>query len=612
MAKGKISLGQLPMDQIDAYLSIVCGYTRKSEKATDTEQVGGIDAEKIALAAQDDEGNLIEDRNTVQNALKLGGIDANEYITKGNSQTVMKDTYAVSDIVSDELKSNRDEMYQMQAQLVKAGFVKDTEPYNGFYDAFKSGNEKYINEIITSINSGSGNTVAVADAQELSPNEYIAVDNNVAKIDSITGQNVVLNNAIGTAGDIYKTAGIYHQGEFVFGTEDKNNSQGETTRAVVKDGSNRRVVYTLSESVTGFGTVLREWVSVQGSLDKVQVSLGCLGRPGSIQMKIYRIDNEDDLVNGLYLLGESDYLSSSTMSASLNNVEFSFKDRVIIEPGFDHLILLEAQGISTNNTYIIGGYTEPDANSAFYTDDVYIQSNDGTLAPNYGIKADMFLCLYLKEIKTSAITYNKNGLYSCYKEMMYDDFTRLRVQMKVNREGIYTVASNSVVTAANSALLLEGEDNGVFAKDDKIVIGQNIYTINTKNAGDTSITLTENAYTPHGADVYRMGYKVVVKARHKTIDLNNVTNPITYSEPKIVEVPLKAIIPGKEPDKEDFSSDRLIFEVDLRDQLGDLEAFNCFEVQIYWNSNLGANNISDSTCGKILDLTISTDKSYAH
>ena len=35
MAKGKISLGQLPMDQIDAYLSIVCGYTRKSEKATD-------------------------------------------------------------------------------------------------------------------------------------------------------------------------------------------------------------------------------------------------------------------------------------------------------------------------------------------------------------------------------------------------------------------------------------------------------------------------------------------------------------------------------------------------------------------------------------------------
>ena len=124
--------------------------------------------------------------------------------------------------------------------------------------------------------------------------------------------------------------------------------------------------------------------------------------------------------------------------------------------------------------------------------------------------------------------------------------------------------------------------------------------------------MTENAYTPHGAYVYRMGYKVVVKARRKTIDLNNVTNPITYSEPKIVEVPLKAIIPGKEPDKEDFSSDRLIFEADLRDQLGDLEAFNCFEVQIYWNSNLGANNISDNTCGKILDLTISTDKSYAH
>ena len=612
MAKGKISLGQLPMDQVDAYLSIVSGYTKKSEKATDTEKVGGIDANKIALAAQDGDGNLIEDRNTVQNALKLGGINADDFITKGNSQTIMKDTYAISDIVSDEMKVNREEMYQMQAQLVKSGFIKDTEVYNGFYDAFKSGNEKYIGDVITSINSGSGNTISVADVQDLSPNEYISVKNNVAKIDSISGQNVVLNNAVDTAGDIRKTAGIYHQGEFVFGVEDKNSAQGETTRAIVKDGSNRRVIYTLSESMTGFGTVLREWVSVQGSLDRVQVSIGCLGKPGSIQMKIYRIDDESDLANGLFLLGESDFLSSNVMSASLNNIDFQFKDRVVIEPGFDHLISLEAQGISANNTYIIGGYSEPDSNSAFYTDDIYIQSNDGAFNPNYNIKADMFLCLYLKEVKESAITYNKNGLYSCYKEMMYDDFTRLRVQMKVNREGIYNVAGNNVVTAANSALLLEGGDNGVFAKDDKIIIGQNVYTINTKNAGDTSITLTENAYTPHGADVYRMGYKVVVKARRKTIDLTNTTNPIMYSEPKVVEVPLVAIIPGKEPDKEDYSSDRLIFEIDLRNQLDGLKAFNCFEVQIYWSSNLGANNISDDTCGKILDLTISTDKSYAH
>ena len=109
-----------------------------------------------------------------------------------------------------------------------------------------------------------------------------------------------------------------------------------------------------------------------------------------------------------------------------------------------------------------------------------------------------------------------------------------------------------------------------------------------------------------------MGYKVIVKARRKTIDVDNIDNPITYSEIKLKEMELKAIVPGKEPDKEAFSSDRLIFEADLRDQLGDLEAFNCFEVQIYWNSNLGANSISDETCGKILDLTISTDKSYAH
>ena len=585
MAKGKISLGQLPMEQIDAYLNIVSGYTRKNEKATDTERVGGMDAEKIAFAAQDDNGNLVEDRNTVQNALQLGGVDAKNYITIANSQTVMKDTYAVSDIVSDEMKVNREEMYQMQAQLVKAGFIKDTEVYNGFYDAFKSGKEKYIKDIITTIGSGTANIIQTPGIEDLIPGEYIAANNQVAMIDSIEGQNLKLTSSIGTTGDVYKTCGIYHQGEFVFGTADENNTQGESIRAIVKDGSARRVIYTLSEHVTGFGTVVRDWVSVQGTLD---------------------------LVNGLHFLGESEFLSSSVMSAGLNNIDFKFNDKVVIEPGFDHLILLETQGISDQNTYIIGGYTEPDLNGTFYTNDVYIQSNEGALSPYFGINADMFLCLYLKEVKENAVTYNKTGLYSCYKEMMYDDFTRIRLQMKVNREGIYTVASNGPVTAANSALLLEGEDKGVFAADDKIIIGQNMYTVNTKNAGDQSITLKENAYTPHGADAYRMGYKVIVKARRKTIDVDNIDNPITYSEIKLKEMELKAIVPGKEPDKEAFSSDRLIFEADLRDQLGDLEAFNCFEVQIYWNSNLGANNISDETCGKILDLTISTDKSYAH
>ena len=104
------------------------------------------------------------------------------------------------------------------------------------------------------------------------------------------------------------------------------------------------------------------------------------------------------------------------------------------------------------------------------------------------------------------------------------------------------------------------------------------------------------------------GYAVVI------IKDNKIISTITKQFEKGTnnEMELKAIVPGKEPDKEAFSSDRLIFEADLRDQLGDLEAFNCFEVQIYWNSNLGANNISDETCGKILDLTISTDKSYAH
>ena len=68
-SKSLISLANIPVEDIFTYLTIVKGVSVRAENAADTDKVCGIDSDKIAMAAVNNEGDLIEDRNTVQNAL---------------------------------------------------------------------------------------------------------------------------------------------------------------------------------------------------------------------------------------------------------------------------------------------------------------------------------------------------------------------------------------------------------------------------------------------------------------------------------------------------------------------------------------------------------------
>ena len=109
-SKSLISLANIPVEDIFTYLTIVKGVSVRAENAADTDKVCGIDSDKIAMAAVNNEGDLIEDRNTVQNALNLGGKAADQYLLKDDSTTLLGDTYAVSTTLSNEIKEIRDEV----------------------------------------------------------------------------------------------------------------------------------------------------------------------------------------------------------------------------------------------------------------------------------------------------------------------------------------------------------------------------------------------------------------------------------------------------------------------------------------------------------------------
>ena len=74
---------------------------------------------------------------------------------------------------------------------------------------------------------------------------------------------------------------------------------------------------------------------------------------------------------------------------------------------------------------------------------------------------------------------------------------------------------------------------------------------------------------------------------------------------------------GKEPGKEEYSSDRLIFEAEVGTnedaEVNVLDQYNTLEIQIYWDNNsvpVSTLNSNPDLAGKILDLSVSTDKSY--
>ena len=619
MAKSKstISLAMIPVEDIAIYLEIVKGFSIKGEKAVDTDRVAGIDAELIARAID------AEHRDTVNNSLNLGGIPANKYLTLENSEALLNDTYKVSTTLSSELKEMRDELYQLKAELAKQGYIKQNHVYDGFYDAFRNEEIRYINDEITTVvgeHRASDNIIIVGNADDIAPGEYISLtdankDMHAYKVVDVVGNQLQLDRTLGVTipskSFVKKYAGSYHNGEFVFGRDSGSYTSTEMIKAIIKDGKSRVVIKTLGEESKGFATKLSYYASTYETfIREITMSLAYTGNPGSIRASIWELINEDNKERPTCeKLGESNNIYTSSCSNSLTEVKFKFDTPIEILPGHTYLVALYCGGTDDNNTWKIGGYVDEydvAAGSLWYTDDTYDFNNEVfKLIPG---STDAFLALGISKQIKADIIYNNSGLYSCHEEIS-GGFTRARVELKVSREGMFYVASGSTLsTIAGSTLQMSGGElvNPFFNKD-QVVVGNMISSIDGDCTNKT-IKFLDDVYTPAGEDIYRVGYKVVAKCKKKVSDV-----PLTYSEPVVVELPLVAVMRGKETGKENISTDRLIFESEIKQgQERALEIYDDIEIQVFWYSGLQADNLNTNNqfAGKILDISVATDKSY--
>lgn len=636
-----ISPAMLPLESIAEYMDKVEGFSKKKDAAEDTKAVGKISSEFIAVAATNKEGELVKDRETVQNALQLGGIDAQDYVTTEGANALLSDTYQVSVNSGNETKSLRDELYQLKAELAKAGLIQNSPCYNGYIDAFKEGKESYIKEAITltstTVSQVQIGYLPVEDVSNLTAGEYIVVETEtpqVVKIQDITGSdrvNLVTNikGPIPVGTKISKSYGTYNEGMFVFGKRKEIAVSSQEKYIILNDDAQPMLLTKKYTPNSGYAAQINIPSTARGAIRRIGVQAKVTGFPGGL--RCYVVDpmsNVEDVFSMTTIqqmkeqgkiIAESSLLYASRATQSFNELYFEFPDVVTLEKQ-NYLFLFVQTDADTNNYWELKGL-RGETNVDLQTNSKLYSFTEGN--PLIAEDGDLYLIVVTSDIIKNQIEYSKQGLYSAKLELSdLSPATRIRVELKVNREGRFAVVDNpnTLLPGVGANLNTYNEDNksyatSIFNVGQKIAIGNQIAEVGNSRTDNTAFNLAETTYAPAGVPVYRIGYKVQAKACKTSIDKTNNRNPIKKEEISLVELPLVAIISGKEAGREDISSDRLIFEAEIKaNETGYvLEQFNEIETQIFWE-NQGATTVdlnnSPELAGKILDVTISTDNTY--
>lgn len=641
MSKNYISPAMLPLESIAEYMDKVEGFSKKKEAAEDTKAVANISSEFIAVAATNEEGELVKDRETVKNALQLGGVDAKDYVTTEGANALLSDTYQVSVNSGNEVKNLRDELYQLKSELTKAGLIKQSHCYNGYYDAFKEGNETYIKEAVTltstTVSQVQVGYLPVEDVSNLTAGEYIVIETEVpqvAKIEDITGTDRInltanINGPIPVGTRISKSYGAYNEGMFVFGKRKEVSVASQEKYIILNDDAQPMSLVKKYTPNSGYAAQINIPSTARGAIKRVGVQAKVTGNPGGLRcLVIDPLSNVEDVFTMTTLeemkqkgkiIAQSNLLYASNATQSFNELYFEFNEVVALEK--QNYIFLFVQVDADNYNYWELKGLRGETNIDLQTNSKLYSFTEGN--PLIAEDGDLYLVVVTSDLVKNKMEYSKQGLYSAKVQLSdASPATRLRVELKVNREGRFAVVDtpNTLLPGVGANLNTYNEDNksyatSIFNVGQTIAIGNQIAKVGNSRTDNTAFNLEETTYAPAGAPVYRIGYKVQAKACNSYIDKKDARNPIKKEDICLVELPLVAIIQGKESGKEAISSDRLIFEADIKaNETGYiLEQFNEIETQIFWE-NQGATTVdlnnSPELAGKILDVTISTDNTY--
>ena len=494
----KVTINQIDMDAVTEAViakgNLVYRTDHSDTKAEDVDKVGSIPADHIAVS-------IDGDRETVNNALKLGGKPAADYmtVTKGNSLTTR--TENIKKKFGDDILALRDELYQLRGQLAKNGYVKDIGYYDGYYDCFHNFNQVHLNKEL----ANTKNTVqtdrkslifpANTDMDQFSQYDFIAIVNSVTglqcvrqvatvdkanfklTLDRNIANSVILQNA--EYYQVFKSYGAVFNGDFLFARPletvmgDEEYASGET------DDTNREFVKMMKPGF-GYATTLKFSEGKAGFLKTVELCIKAYGNPGPINCYLIDARDVDLFKNGQQ--AEAAYKSSQAnnddkfkffaktqpkaVSATVERqyVKFNFQqdgkypiipDNYYQDPT-RYCLIVEFMEVNTENYYEIElinhNKNDLQLNNIFYN---YERKSDVAVAhalteTDETKKRDLYFLFRTQQKLTNQPSPVNEGLYSAHVyNRRLQHASKARVELRIKREGLYeanTLSSPSLFT----------------------------------------------------------------------------------------------------------------------------------------------------------------------
>lgn len=307
----KITLNQIDVDAIADYVveskNLVYRNNEvdsSSNVAMDVDQVAGIDSDLIAVAV--DKNN----RTTVDNALKLGGLPADQYMTMVTGAGIASNQIKMKKIYGQEIRNLKDEFCQLRNDLVKTGMIENRGQYAGYMDPFIKNHYINIQEelgVCDMLGTTKNTEIHINDSPlyfSLNVNDLICIENTedkvfdikeiVAKDDDkrIITLDSDLRTVVRTASEmtLRKSKGIIHNGLYKFASDpDTVLSEEEYHTGLSDDTYN--VIKRLNKSNEGFGYSFRVPFEKQGFATSFEICAKASGTPGALMC--YLIDSRD-------------------------------------------------------------------------------------------------------------------------------------------------------------------------------------------------------------------------------------------------------------------------------------------------------------------------------
>lgn len=668
MAYGiKPSIGMLPIDDIDTVMaaegfmkeikpSHIQNATQIKDDTGSITTSGITDPTLIALCAGERFENGELDRETIKNALYLGGKPASEYLESKDKGVIENIIDQLKNTNSNEIQMLRDELYQLKSELVKTGHAADTLVMNGFIDGFRNSNLKY-NKASTQI-SAINDTFLEQINPIFSENDWLVLRKNISdnqsnslatvlkeqgsqiQIDAGTG-NIHIENSV-----LYKSLGEYNRGTFSF-SETAEGTPGVKEYYTMLNDDSSISRQKINSNFTGLATVIKIPARNSGFLTKFIVNGKKVGNPGSLTCHL--IKGSSDYISGS--LSNSNGLSKAKSDGTLiassaptnvisdgeilfdfTNLNYSLGDHAsTIYPqveGTEYCFVIESDNVSEYDYWELELGHKKNSQADLQTNNVTYKfyNKDLLTTSNKSFEeipeADL---LYIAVTKTKKdedeIPYDI-GLYTCASPIKLAQpitSTRARLTLEINKEGNF-IAKSAGTFRANTDTIQFGNLDGthpsqtIIGGGDKVIVGGTI--ANVVNSTPDTLVIDKSMYVNPNDSIYRCGYKIKLKTYLVEKDSVTFADIINEKSVKYHDMKLVAVIPNGRS-KSSSISDRLVFEIDMentKDVDGNIIEFNQAELQIKWNSALNSAiirtqaEVGNDYIGRIHGLSLAFDK----